>query len=93
MLLTVFISDNYSVLHVYVISGQRCLETGVTEVNLQLTAEDMKKERMRTFVESIQNTGLLLQEPEQYKPYNPYYIRDRDGKGKVPLKPWTIVDE
>ena len=75
-------------------AGQRCLETGITEVNLQLTAEDMKKERMKTFVESIRNTGLILEEPEQYKPYNPHYIHNRDLKMKnVPVKPWTIIDE
>ena len=76
----------------HIIPGQRCLETGVTEVNLQLRPEDMKKERMQTFIESIQNTVLLLEEPEQYKPYNPYYTKDREGKG-VPVKPWSIIDE
>ena len=54
----------------------------------------MKKERMKTFVESIRNTGLILEEPEQYKPYNPHYIHNRDLKMKnVPVKPWTIIDE
>ena len=76
----------------HVFPGQRCLETGVTEVNLQLRPEDMKKERMQTFIESIKNTGLLLEEPDQYKPYNPYYTKDREGKG-VPVKPWTIIDD
>merc|ERR1719412_1750399 len=74
------------------IIGQRCLETGVTEVSLQLRPEDFKKERMQTFVESIKNTGLLLEEPAQYEPYDPYYTKDRKGKG-VPVKPWTIIDE
>ena len=54
----------------------------------------MKKERMKTFVESIRNTGLILEEPEQYKTYNPHYIHNRDLKMKnVPVKPWTIIDE
>ena len=53
----------------------------------------MKKERMRTFVESIQNTGLLLEEPAQYKPNNPHHTKEREGKGTPSIKPWTIVDE
>ena len=73
--------------------GQRALETGITEVSLQLRPEDMKKERMRTFVESIQNTGLLLEEPAQYKPNNPHHTKEREGKGTPSIKPWTIVDE
>ena len=61
---------------------------------MQKIAEDMKKERMKTFVESIRNTGLILEEPEQYKPDNPYYIQKGDLKMKyVPVKPWTIIDE
>ena len=47
---------------------------------------------MQTFVDSIKNTGLVLEEPAQYEPYDPYYIKDRKGKG-VPVKPWTIIDE
>ena len=73
--------------------GQRALETGITEVSLQLRPEDMKKERMRTFVESIQNTGLLLEEPAQYRPNNPHHTKEREGKGTPSIKPWTIVDE
>ena len=74
--------------------GQRCLETGVTEVSLQITPEDMKKVRMKTFVESIQDTGLMLQEPDQYQPYNPHLaIRPSDSAKGVPVKPWTIIDE
>merc|ERR1712029_327120 len=75
------------------IIGQRCLETGITEVSLQLRPEDMKKERMQTFVESIENTGLLLNEPKQYKPYNAH-PRVPPGKEKryPPVKPWSIIE-
>ena len=52
----------------------------------------MKKERMRTFVESIQQTGLVLSEPEQYKPYNPHSISPTDSKRCPPVKPWSIID-
>ena len=77
--------------------GQRCLETGVTEVSLLLRPEDMKKERMNTFIQSIQNTGLVLKEPDQYKPHNPfqvgaYHQKALQGKGP-PVKPWSIVEE
>ena len=77
--------------------GQRCLETGVTEVSLLLRPEDMKKERMNTFIQSIQNTGLVLKEPDQYKPHNPYHVgayhqKALQGKGP-PVKPWSIVEE
>ena len=59
---------------------------------LQITAEDLMKERMHTFVESIRNTGLILEEPEQYEPFNPHGHMPED-KGVPPVKPWTIIDE
>ena len=57
----------------------------------------MKKERMTTFIQSIQNTGLVLKEPDQYKPHNPfqvgaYHQKALQGKGP-PVKPWSIVEE
>ena len=86
-------TDNAALKCVGKIIGQRCLETGITEVHLQVRPEDMKKERMRTFVESIQHTGLFLSESEQYKPYNPHSMSPTDGKKCPPVKPWSIIDE
>ena len=60
---------------------------------LQLRPEDMKKERMHTFVESIKDSGLLLSEANQYKPYNPHPITVTPKKLHPPVKPWSIVDD
>ena len=72
--------------------GQRCLETGITEVTLQLEPEDLKKDRMANFVQAIKDTGLILQEPDQYKPHNPH--KNLHDVSKIPpVKPWEVVDK
>merc|ERR1719495_1307668 len=48
--------------------SQRCLETGVSEVYLDVSEEDKVKEKMVKFIDVIEQSGLSLTEPEQYKP-------------------------
>ena len=48
---------------------------------------------MHTFVESIKDSGLLLSEAKQYKPYNPHPITVTPKKLHPPVKPWSIVDD
>ena len=51
-----------------------------------------EKERMKEFVKAIKDTGLILEEPDQYKPLNPH--ADLHDVSKVPpAKPWEIVDQ
>jgi large subunit ribosomal protein L18 len=47
--------------------AQRCLETGVSEVFLQLSEEDTDKERMRNFVDAILSSGLVVGEGPEYR--------------------------
>ena len=74
------------------VSGVRCLETGITEVRLNVDAEAMEKDKMKTFVEEVRNTGLMLREPREYYPNNPFYGNEATNKG-ARIKPWEIVDE
>ena len=74
------------------ISGVRCLETGITEVRLNVDAEAMEKDKMKTFVEEVRNTGLMLREPREYYPNNPFYGNEATAQG-ARIKPWEIVDE
>ena len=47
---------------------------------------------MKEFVKAIKDTGLILEEPDQYKPLNPH--ADLHDVSKVPpAKPWEIVDQ
>jgi len=85
-------NDNAALKCVGSIIGQRCLETGITEVCLQLAPEDLKKERMGNFVKAIRETGLILEEPSQYKPYDPH-AELHDLKKIVPIKPWEVLDD
>ena len=86
-------TDSAALKCVGTIIGQRCLETGISEVHLQIQPEDLKKERMRNFVDAIEATGLILQEPDQYFPFNPHAnILSPDETGKVPVRPWEVKD-
>merc|ERR1719397_2146412 len=48
--------------------SQRCLETGVSEVYLDVSEEDRQKEKMVKFISVIEESGLSLTEPDRYKP-------------------------
>ena len=85
-------TDNAALKCVGTVIGKRCLETGINEVHLQISKEDLKKERMVNFVEAIKETGLILQEPEQYKPYDPYRNL-HDLKPNASVRPWEILDK
>ena len=73
-------------------SGQRCLETGITEVFLQISDEDLKKERMRMFLDAIKDTGVALTEGEQFVPNFPHHQLEF-SRFKTRVKPWEVVDE
>ena len=76
----------------WIISGQRCLETGITEVELLLEKEALEKDKMKIFIQSIKETGLSLQEPSQFQPNNPFY-KVHTMRYQTRIKPWEIVDE
>merc|ERR1711973_782629 len=85
-------TDSAALKCVGAVVGQRCLETGITEVTLQIEPKDLEKDRMANFVQAIKDTGLILEEPDQYKPLNPH--ADLHDVSKVPpAKPWEIVDQ
>ena len=65
--------------------AQRALETGVGEVYLRVGDDDMKKERMRRFVEAVRSSGLMLREANQFRPSDPHedYVNWRKK-----YKPW-----
>ena len=85
-------TDSAALKCVGTVVGKRCLETGISEVTLQLKDDDLTKDRMANFVEAIKATGLILEEPDQYQPFNPH--ADLHDVAKVPpVKPWEIVDK
>ena len=88
----VFARGGTSIVKTSNISGVRCLETGITEVRLNVDAEAMEKDKMKTFVEEVRNTGLMLREPREYYPNNPFYGNEATSQG-ARIKPWEIVDE
>lgn len=71
--------------------GQRCLETGLHEVYLAIDPESMEKEKMRTFLEAIKGSGIVLRERSQYLQYEPF--RHLGGYKIKQVKPWEIIDE
>merc|ERR1719499_1525784 len=52
--------------------SQRCLETGVSEVYLDVSEEDKTKEKMVKFIDVIEQSGLSMSEPNIYMPTNPH---------------------
>ncbi|XP_040569508.1 large ribosomal subunit protein uL18m [Lepeophtheirus salmonis] len=76
------------------IIGERTLQTGVLEVNLQMTQEELQRERMSSFVESIRKTGLSTSESFQYTQRNPFrQLSLASQKPKNNFKPWEVIDE
>ena len=73
------------------IISQRCLETGVSEVYLEVSEEDKTKEKMVKFIDVIEQSGLSLTEPEVYQPVNPHIANHRKIQYKK-VKPWTVME-
>lgn len=70
--------------------GQRALQTGISEVFLEVSEQDLKKERMRKFVEAVEGSGLNLSEGAPYKQIDPHRS---DSNFNKRFKPWEVIDE
>jgi ribosomal protein L18 len=71
--------------------SQRCLETGVSEVVLLVDEEDRQKEKMVKFIAAIEESGLSLTEPDQYRAFNRHFTNPY----KIPVatvEPWTVLE-
>eukprot|EP00088_Acartia_fossae_P007866 TRINITY_DN13697_c0_g1_i3.p1 TRINITY_DN13697_c0_g1~~TRINITY_DN13697_c0_g1_i3.p1 ORF type:complete len:203 (-),score=20.72 TRINITY_DN13697_c0_g1_i3:122-730(-) len=85
------LTDNAAVQAVGKIISRRCLETGIREVSLHLTSEEMKKEKMKKFISVIEESGIILSEPDMYRADNPH----KDDTYDIPerkVKPWTVLE-
>lgn len=71
--------------------SQRCLETGVSEVHLEVSQEDRAKEKMVKFIDVIEQSGLSLREPPVYQATNPHIVHSREIPTKK-VKPWTVLE-
>ena len=71
--------------------SQRCLETGVNEVHLEVSQEDREKEKMVKFIEVIESSGLSLKEAEVYMPTNPHITNHRTIQHRK-VQPWTVLE-
>jgi hypothetical protein len=47
---------------------------------------------MRMFLDAIKNTGVSLEEGEQFKPNFPHHNLEF-SKFKTHIKPWEVIDE
>ena len=70
-------------------SGQRCLETGISHVKLLVDEKSMEKGKMKIFVEAIKNSGLNLNEGEQFEPNNPFENLSF-SRYETNIKPWEV---
>ena len=71
--------------------SQRCLETGVSEMVLLVDKEERQKEKMVKFISVIEESGLSLTEPEQYKPTSRHMTHTWTvPKSKV--QPWKVLE-
>ena len=71
--------------------SQRCLETGVSEVHLEVSQEDREKEKMIKFIDVIESSGLSLREANVYMPTNPHISNHRNIQRKR-VQPWTVLE-
>ena len=65
-------------------------QTGISEVFLEVSEQDLKKERMRKFVEAVEGSGLNLSEGAPYKQIDPHRS---DSNFNKRFKPWEVIDE
>jgi len=73
------------------IVGQRLLETGITSVFHEIKEDDLKKERMQVFYNSVKSTGIVLSEGPQYNQNPPFRILGPNYVTHV--KPWEIEEK
>ena len=71
--------------------SQRCLETGVSEVRLEVSQEDREKEKMIKFIEVIETSGLSLKEANVFMPTNPHISNHRSIQRRK-VQPWTVLE-
>ena len=62
----------------------------MSEVFIELSEDDLKKERMRMFVEGIKAQGITLEEGPVYVQNNPHRML---AMYKKHHQPWKTVDE
>ena len=55
-----------------------------------MSEQDLKKERMRKFVEAVEGSGLTLSEGAPYKQVDPHRS---DSNFNKRFKPWEVIDE
>ena len=65
-------------------------QTGISEVFLEVSEQDLKKERMRKFVEAVEGSGLNLSEGAPYKQLD---LHRSDSNFNKRFKPWEVIDE
>merc|ERR1719433_2103939 len=70
--------------------SQRCLETGVSEVHLEVSQED-REEKMIKFIQVIESSGLSLKEADVYMPTNPHISNHRSIQRKK-IQPWSVLE-
>ena len=83
-------TDKAAVEVVAEVIGQRCLETGLYEVHLELDEEELKKDKMKKFVAAIKASGLIIGECDQYRQSKPLKNTLRFSKR---AKPWQFVEQ
>eukprot|EP00088_Acartia_fossae_P044913 TRINITY_DN4796_c0_g1_i10.p1 TRINITY_DN4796_c0_g1~~TRINITY_DN4796_c0_g1_i10.p1 ORF type:complete len:204 (+),score=35.13 TRINITY_DN4796_c0_g1_i10:42-653(+) len=85
-------TDAAAVQAVAKIISQRCLESGISEVFLDVDPSELEKDKMKKFIQIIEDSGLSLSEPDVYEPHNPYKNEFYEMKPKA-VKPWTVTEQ
>lgn len=65
------------------ILAQRCLESGLTEIRCDI--KPSQEGKVSEFIKALQQSGVCLEEPSQYKPPQPWDMHR-------PEKPWEITN-
>lgn len=64
--------------------AQRCLEFGITEIRSDIVP-DNQEGKVALFLKALQDSGVVLQEPEQYKKPRPWDQHREE-------KPWEVTE-
>lgn len=63
--------------------AQRCLEAGLTEFKCDI--EPVKGSKVDKFLQTLNDSGLSLSEPERFMPHRPWTLDRKE-------KPWEITE-
>lgn len=79
-------NDTSAYINVAKVLSQRCLESGITEMQTDFVSNVPKSEKLSSFLKVMEDNGIILVEPERFEGYKPWDMHR-------PEKPWEVIED